>query len=66
MTAVCGGRLPQQIVNIIQAVGDYANDAPVQHSFTGSGASSSLANPKSAEFSAQSRGYVASRNISKV
>jgi hypothetical protein len=39
MTAVSGGRLPQQIVNIIQAVSDYANDAPVQHSFTGSGIS---------------------------
>jgi hypothetical protein len=39
MTAVSGGRLPQQIVNIIQAVADYAYDAPVQHSFTGSGAS---------------------------
>jgi hypothetical protein len=39
MTAVSGGRLPQQIVNIIQAVADYANDAPTQHSFTGSGAS---------------------------
>lgn len=39
MTAVSGGRLPQQIVNIIQAVGDYASDAPTQHSFTGSGAS---------------------------
>ncbi|MFM0203724.1 hypothetical protein PQR53_28080 [Paraburkholderia fungorum] len=39
MTAVSGGRLPQQIVNIIQAVSDYANDAPVQHSFTGSGVS---------------------------
>ena len=39
MTAVSGGRLPQQIVNIIQAVADYANDSPVQHSFTGSGAS---------------------------
>jgi hypothetical protein len=39
MNAVCGGRLPQQILNIIQAVGDYASDAPTQHSFTGSGAS---------------------------
>jgi hypothetical protein len=39
MTAVSGGRLPQQIVNIIQAVSDYATDAPVQHSFTGSGIS---------------------------
>ncbi|KXV04073.1 hypothetical protein CR51_14805 [Caballeronia megalochromosomata] len=39
MTAISGGRLPQQIVNIIQAVGDYANDSPTQHSFTGSGAS---------------------------
>ncbi|MDR5755247.1 MULTISPECIES: hypothetical protein [Caballeronia] len=39
MAAVSGGRLPQQIVNIIQAVSDFANDAPVQHSFTGSGAS---------------------------
>ncbi|MGA7782703.1 MAG: hypothetical protein WCA85_34025 [Paraburkholderia sp.] len=39
MTAVSGGALPQQIVNIIQAVGDYANDSPVQHSFTGSGTS---------------------------
>lgn len=39
MTAVSGGRLPQQIVNIIQAVGDYASDAPTQHSFNGSGAS---------------------------
>ena len=39
MTAVSGGRLPQQIENIIQAVNDYANDAPTQHSFTGSGAS---------------------------
>ena len=39
MTAVSGGTLPQQIVNIIQAVNDYANDAPVQHSFTGSGTS---------------------------
>ena len=39
MTAVSGGRLPQQIVNIIQAVADYASDAPTQHSFTGSGVS---------------------------
>ena len=39
MTAVSGGRLPQQIENIIQAVNDYANDSPVQHSFTGSGTS---------------------------
>ncbi len=39
MTAISGGRLPQQIVNIIQAVSDYANDSPTQHSFTGSGAS---------------------------
>jgi hypothetical protein len=39
MTAISGGRLPQQLVNIIQAVSDYANDSPVQHSFTGSGAS---------------------------
>ena len=39
MAAVSGGRLPQQIVNIIQAVSDYANDSPTQHSFTGSGAS---------------------------
>ena len=39
MTAITGGRLPQQIVNIIQAVNDYANDSPTQHSFTGSGAS---------------------------
>ena len=39
MTAVSGGTLPQQIVNIIQAVNDYANDAPTQHSFTGSGTS---------------------------
>jgi hypothetical protein len=39
MTAVSGGRLPQQILNIIQAVSDYATDAPVQHSFTGSGIS---------------------------
>lgn len=39
MTAVSGGRLPQQIVNIIQAVNDYANDCPTQHSFTGSGTS---------------------------
>ena len=39
MTAVSGGRLPQQVLNIIQAVADYAYDAPVQHSFTGSGAS---------------------------
>ncbi|TDY21882.1 hypothetical protein B0G81_2119 [Paraburkholderia sp. BL6665CI2N2] len=37
MTAVSGGRLPQQVVNIIQAVSDFANDAPTQHSFTGSG-----------------------------
>jgi hypothetical protein len=39
MTAISGGRLPQQIVNIIQAVSDYANDAPTQHSFTGNGTS---------------------------
>jgi hypothetical protein len=39
MTAVSGGRLPQQIVNIIQAAADYANDAPTQHRFTGNGAS---------------------------
>ncbi|MGF6722186.1 hypothetical protein P3T43_001533 [Paraburkholderia sp. GAS41] len=39
MTAVSGGMLPQQISNIIQAVNDYANDSPVQHSFTGSGTS---------------------------
>jgi hypothetical protein len=39
MTTVSGGRLPQQIVNIIQAVNDYANDSPTQHSFTGSGTS---------------------------
>jgi hypothetical protein len=39
MTVVSGGTLPQQIVNIIQAVADYANDAPTQHSFTGSGTS---------------------------
>jgi hypothetical protein len=39
MTAVSGGKLPQQIINIIQAVSDYANDSPTQHSFTGSGAS---------------------------
>ncbi|WP_027802478.1 hypothetical protein [Paraburkholderia dilworthii] len=39
MTAVSGGRLPQQIVNIIQAAADYAYDSPVQHSFSGSGAS---------------------------
>ena len=39
MTAVSGGRLPAQIENIIQAVADYAYDNPVQHSFTGSGAS---------------------------
>jgi hypothetical protein len=39
MTAVSGGTLPQQIVNIIQAVNDYANDSPTQHSFTGSGTS---------------------------
>jgi hypothetical protein len=39
MTAVSGGRLPQQVENIIQAVSDYAHDAPVQHSFTGSGVS---------------------------
>jgi hypothetical protein len=39
MTAVSGGMLPQQIVNIIQAVADYAYDSPVQHSFTGNGAS---------------------------
>ncbi|WP_233836617.1 hypothetical protein [Paraburkholderia sp. ZP32-5] len=39
MTAVSGGRLPQQIENIIQAVSDYANDSPTQHSFTGSGTS---------------------------
>jgi hypothetical protein len=39
MTAVSGGMLPQQIVSIVQAVNDYANDSPVQHSFTGSGTS---------------------------
>jgi len=39
MTAVSGGKLPQQIVNIIQAVNDYANDSSTQHSFTGSGTS---------------------------
>lgn len=39
MTAISGGALPQQIVNIIQAVNDYANDSPTQHSFTGSGTS---------------------------
>jgi hypothetical protein len=39
MTAVSGGKLPQQIINIIQAVSDYANDSPTQHSFTGSGTS---------------------------
>jgi len=39
MTAISGGRLPQQIANIIQAVSDYANDSATQHSFTGSGAS---------------------------
>jgi hypothetical protein len=38
MTALSGGRSPQQIMNIIQAVSDFANDAPVQRSFTGSGA----------------------------
>lgn len=39
MSVVSGGRLPQQLVNIIQAVSDYANDSPVQHSFSGSGTS---------------------------
>jgi hypothetical protein len=39
MTAVSSGRLPQQIVKIIQAIFDYANDAPTQHSFTGTGTS---------------------------
>ena len=39
MAAVSGGRLPQQVMNIIQAAADYASDSPVQHSFTGSGAS---------------------------
>jgi hypothetical protein len=29
MTAVSGGMLPQQIVSIVQAVNDYANDSPV-------------------------------------
>ena len=37
MAAVSGGRLPQQVENIIAAVADYAYDHPVQHSFTGSG-----------------------------
>jgi hypothetical protein len=39
MTVVIGGKLPQQILNIIQAVSDYASDSPTQHSFTGSGTS---------------------------
>jgi len=38
MTAVSGGALPGQVVNIIQAVADYANQSPVQHNFDGSGA----------------------------
>jgi hypothetical protein len=37
MTAVSGGRLPMQVENIIQAVADYANGSPFQHSFDGSG-----------------------------
>jgi hypothetical protein len=39
MIAVSGGRLPQQLANIIQAVSDYANDSPTQHSFSGNGTS---------------------------